>query len=143
VPPKAALRSDHAPLRDGRPGSLSDLLGGFGVGSVPKLNPELDASDGQQNGDKNPEHDITAKWKGEIRCNQPRCQGDSKAQVDDERPTQSKPNEMFGTTKPLKKKCDADSDEDGTKETRVERVFDSRQANDAGKRGRNKSEHEA
>jgi hypothetical protein len=28
VPPEAALRADHAPLRDGRPGSWSDWLGG-------------------------------------------------------------------------------------------------------------------
>jgi hypothetical protein len=27
VPPKAALQADHAPLRDGRPGSWSDWLG--------------------------------------------------------------------------------------------------------------------
>jgi hypothetical protein len=28
VPAQAALRADHAPLRDGRPGSWSDWLGG-------------------------------------------------------------------------------------------------------------------
>ena len=110
---------------------------------MPKLHPEFDAAEAHENGNKNPKHKIAAKRKSKICYGEPRCQGDSKAQVDYERSAQPQSNEMLSPTKPLKKKCHADADEDSPKQAWVKRLFDIRQAKDASNRSWKHREHEA